>query len=310
MRHRTLPLAALALSACTLNVRSIDHSLTAESGGAVEAVSFDATSDSGALDETRLLVRGGARTSALATARLGGLRAADAGADDWSAFVLAWVASGTDASQVTLDYRPPVNDLEVWTDELALDVPADVQLTMEAASESIEATGLTGMASLATRSGSIEFDGDADVDLSADSGSIHARIGAGSLATTSGSIDVQATGSVIATARSGSIDATFDRSGRFSTTSGSVSARLLAGLDSAGVDASATSGSVSLRVPSGVAMTLDLAADGGSVSVEVGTVRQSGSTVLVDIAGGGPRVRIRTDSGSISVSEARVNGRD
>ncbi|MBN8615266.1 MAG: DUF4097 family beta strand repeat protein [Deltaproteobacteria bacterium] len=304
-RTHTLPLALVALGACTLNVQPVDHRVSARTTDDVRGLSSDLRAL--ALDDVEVLI-GPTADDPTASVHITGLLAFDRSIDDLvSGMVIAFDASDPDAT--SLRYTAAALEAEtVHVDALELALGEGTALDLTTTRGSIELTGLHAPARLHATSGSIDVEDATEVDLRATSGSIRVIATQGTLQCDSGSIDMEMTGPVMARATSGSIRGTFDGGGTLSADSGSLDLVLLGPLDRDLV-LEADSGSIDLVVPDDLAARVEANADSGGVDVHVGaTDAGDGHSFVGDLNGGGTFViRATTSSGSIRISSRRAD---
>lgn len=292
------PVAFLLTSACTLNVASVDHTLSARTEGPFTTVGVD-LSDLALADDLGLSVRGSADAFAVGTGRLVGLRGTSESED---ALIEGWdLAFGTAGARVDLALSLPPNPRSLWLSSLTLDVPSGADVVLALGDQSAHASDLTGRIEAVASSGSMEIQTRGVAELTAASGSLEVSAAAGTFTTESGSIDFVVDGWVVASAASGSIEGAMGDGGSLETESGSIDVTLTAA-PTRDLSIRASSGSIVLRVPEGAPLTLDVASEHGDVVVNAGALREEGDAVMGDLAGGGPLVHIRTTTGSIVVT--------
>jgi DUF4097 and DUF4098 domain-containing protein YvlB len=186
-------------------------------------------------------------------------------------------------------------------------VPAATQLRSRTGSGSQSATGLAGPVRLESGSGSVAIKDIAGAaEASTGSGSIRAHGIGGAFTGNAGSGQIEvvqtAPGDVVASTGSGSVDLKgVAGAARVRTGSGSVT---IDGRPSGPWDLETGSGSVRARMAPDAAFTIDARAGSGGVSTSqpvtvAGTVARG--ELHGQVRGGGPTVRIRTGSGSISL---------
>lgn len=190
--------------------------------------------------------------------------------------------------------------------EIIAVVPAEVKLTVNTASGSVEAWDRKADVTLSTSSGAVRAERiEGRVDLRTSSGQISARQVAGSLSaiSSSGRIAIeQVTGDVEASAASGSLS--------IDGVSGKLSAHTNSGAlyvetDTVGgpYDLGAASGSIRLAVPGSAPVRIDARTSSGSVSgpswLQLGEGRGSATGSQGE---GTHLVTLRTTSGSISIT--------
>jgi hypothetical protein len=177
-----------------------------------------------------------------------------------------------------------LNDISM---RLEIETPADTQLRAHADSGGIRVEGVHGPVECKTDSGGIEInDVSASVHAAADSGGIHVRNVKGSLFAHVDSGGIEATGIA------GSIDAESE-SGRLrleQTTPGTISAK-------------AESGGVTVTLARGAGYDISAETESGHISIPEMTVRSALSSNHVEgkVGGGGPLVKVRADSGSVTI---------
>jgi putative adhesin len=170
---------------------------------------------------------------------------------------------------------------------LEIETPTSTQVRAHADSGGIRVEGVQGPVDCKTDSGGIQInDVSASVHAAADSGGIHVRNVKGSLFAhvDSGGID--------ATGIAGSIDAQAD--------SGSVR---LEQTTPATINAKVDSGGVTVRLARGAGYDVSAETDSGRVSVPEMTVRGAFSSHHIEgkVGGGGPLVKVRAESGSVTI---------
>jgi hypothetical protein len=189
-------------------------------------------------------------------------------------------------NQVRIGYARPglLKDISM---QLEIETPADTKLRANADSGGIHVEGIRGPVDCKTDSGGMEIkDVSASVHASADSGGIRVRNVNGSLyaRVDSGGID--------ASGIAGSIDAATD--------SGSLR---LVQTTAAPISAKAESGSVTVALAQGAGYDISADAESGRVSVPEMTVHSVFSSHHIEgkVRGGGPLVKIKVDSGSVTI---------
>lgn len=213
-------------------------------------------------------------------------------------------SSGDVASRIAeLERNPPIEQREnhlrvgyVHDNELMrgisisfeIETPGDTQLRAHADSGGIHVADIHGPVDCKTDSGGIEItDISAAVNAVADSGQIVAK---------------NINGSLFAHADSGAIDA--------SGIAGSIDARAesgrlrLAQTTPATINARADSGSVTVTLAQGAGYDVSAETDSGRISVPEMTVHSAFSSHHIEgtISGGGPMVKLRADSGSVTIN--------
>jgi hypothetical protein len=302
-RFALVPILLLALAgACTFNTSWLDRQVGADT----DPGSFDVLRVEGAprsvLGATSLRVTGSARDATSATAHLVGILGVNDDADAIArGFTVDWSRIDAATVGVLVDVAPGAGS-RAWIDEVHVSLPSQRDLVLRTDDGSIDVSGVSGRVEASASSGSIVVQGAGIVDLTADSGSIVVGAQAGNAHTSSGSIVLDLTGWVSASADSGSIAGRIGGGGDITTSSGSIDVELTQALDRDLV-LEAGSGSIELVVPSGASMILDVAADDGSVSIDVGGVRHDGHAFQGAVREGGLTVRARATSGSIVVVE-------
>ncbi len=271
-------------------------SMTAGLMAAAEEGSFNKTlTVSGPIDLDVQTDSGGItiRQGSAGTVRVHGYLKADHG----------WLGSGDSAARIReLERNPPIEQsgdrvrigylrrsglLNNISMRLEIETPADSKVHARADSGGIHVDGVHGPVDCKTDSGGIEVnDAAATVRLVADSGGIRVRNLRGSLFAhvDSGGID--------ASGIAGSIDAQSD------------SGRLRLGQTvPAPITAVAESGGVSLTLAPGAGYDISAETGSGSISVPEITVHSAFSSHHMEgkLAGGGPLVKVRADSGSVSI---------
>jgi hypothetical protein len=182
----------------------------------------------------------------------------------------------------------PENRLKDISMRLEIETPADTQLRAHADSGGIRVEGVHGPVDCKTDSGGIEIDDvSAAVHAAADSGGIRVRNVRGSLFAHVDSGGIEATGI------GGSIDAQTD--------SGSVR---VAQTTPAPINAKAESGGVTVTLVHGAGYDINAATESGRISVPEMAVHSAFSSHHVEgkVGGGGPLVKIRVDSGSVTIN--------
>jgi hypothetical protein len=303
--NRRLLLASLltiSLPACTLNATSIERELSAVSGPGFTTAVLDLTDPDDALDSVDLTITGAMRADAVATGRIVGLRGS---ADSEDALLRGWSLGWTalDATHAEVDITTPPDSLEVWMDSLTLSLPMDRDLLLTLGSHAAHLSNLGGRVEVLSTSGSMHVGTMGVVDLTSGSGSMVVTASAGTLTSGSGNMVLNLGGWVNASTESGSIAGTIGDGGSLDAASGSIDIELIHAL-TRDLSITTNSGSVVVRVPTGAPMSLDLAAEDGSLSVRVEGVSHDGDHLVADVAGGGPVLSIRTGSGSIVVVDA------
>lgn len=290
-------LFVLLASGCTLNVASVSGDVRVDGTPAYDTLSIDVTG-APALEGAGVVVTGGEDDSTAASAHVVGLRTLD---QDPDALLAAWRLALGDGDPLPLRITAPDDDATLL-ERLDVVMPAarDVELVLGSSSASL--SNLRGRVTAEASSGSIDCTTRGVVELRATSGSIDAGGAAGTLSATSGSIHLVLGGWVNASAESGSIDGTIGDGGSVTTTSGSIALTLTAPL-TRDLVLSADSGSVSLHLPPGIGVELDLGTGSGTAHVELSSFEASGHEVTQTILGGGPRIHVRTGSGSIHIDD-------
>lgn len=296
----TLSLAAVG---CTLGVSPVEVSADAEHDA--EGITLVAGDFRGL--GTRVDVRGAARSTLGARLVARGLvRPGDEEAAQESLavdFLTGTTARGEAGIAVSMRARGRFTELmRLHSAELDVPTGTDIDLRLGDSSASLVDVG-TVMADLG--SGSIDVTHAAEVELRAGSGSIVALdVGEAILSAGSGSIHVELREGIDAETGSGSISGFVGDGGRAQAGSGSVTLRATRALVRDLV-LSAGSGSVSLDLLAGATdVELDLDAGSGSIHVEAGGVTRDGEgPIRVVLGSGGPRIEVRTGSGSISIGE-------
>ncbi len=215
-----------------------------------------------------------------------------------------WFSSGDVSARIAeLERNPPIeqrgNQLRVGyvhnrellrgiSIRFEIETPGDTQLRAHADSGGIHVADIHGPVDCKTDSGGIEiFNIAAAVNAAADSGHIVAKNINGSLLAhvDSGGID--------ASGIAGSIDAR--------TESGSLR---LAQTTPATINAKADSGSVTVTLAQGAGYDVSAQTDSGRISVPEMTVHSAFSSHHIEgtISGGGPLVRLKADSGSVTIN--------
>lgn len=170
---------------------------------------------------------------------------------------------------------------------LEIETPANTQLHAHADSGGIRVEGIQGPVDCKTDSGGIEInDVSAAVHAEADSGGIHAR---------------NIKGSFIAHVDSGGIEAIgIAGSIQASTDSGRVK---LSQTTPAPISAKADSGGVSVTLAHGAGYDISADTESGHITIPEMTVHSIFSSHHVEgkVAGGGPLVKIKVESGSVTV---------
>lgn len=213
-----------------------------------------------------------------------------------------WFGSGDGEARIReLEQHPPVeqngnhvrvgyasrNLLDNISMRLEIETPADTQLRARADSGGIHVDGIQGPVDCKTDSGGVEInDVGSNVRANADSGGIHVR---------------NVKGSLFTHADSGGIDAT-DIDGSIDAQSDSGSLRLVQ-TKPATIHANAASGSVTVTLAHGTGYDVSIETESGRISVPQMTVNSSLSSHHVEgkIGGGGPMVKIKAESGSVTI---------
>ncbi len=272
----------LALSAGLLaraEVGSFEKSLTVSG-----PVDLDVKTDSGAITVRQGVSR---------VVRIYGIITANRG----------WFSSGDAASRIAeLERNPPIeqqgNHLRVGyvhdsdllrniSIRFEIETPGDTQLRAHADSGGIHVADIHGPVDCKTDSGGIEItDVSAAVHAAADSGHITARNINGSLFA---HVD---SGGINASGIAGSIDAR--------TESGSLK---LAQTTPAAITAKADSGNVTVTLAPGAGYEVSAETDSGHISVPEMTVHSTFSSHHIEgtIRGGGPLIKLKADSGSVTI---------
>ena len=304
---RSLCIASLltltALSGCTFNVQTLEEDVVSETTESLSRLRLAAT-DAGVPIEGDIVIRGADRVGAAATLTLEGLVGASEDPDAIaSALDVRWHSGGDPVMELLVSYDGSAAE-SVWVGDMTVELPLGTSLDATIGSASIDVAGLDAeLVGIDASSGSMIVRDAREVLLQADSGSIDVEAEHGSVMARSGSIRAMLTGPMRAGARSGSIRGTFGGHAEAFTLSGSIELELLGELDD-DVLLGAGSGSVTLVVPPGVGMNLELTADSGSVTVSAGDIDHSGPDFTGALNGGGTfTVRIGTDSGSVTVIE-------
>jgi len=213
-----------------------------------------------------------------------------------------WFSSGdVEARMRELESHPPVEQmgnrvrvgyareglLKGISMRLEIETPVDTQLRARADSGGIRVESIRGPVDCKTDSGGIEVqDISGNVRAAADSGGIHVKSVNGSPVAHVDSGGIEARGIA------GSIDAQTD--------SGSVR---LEQTTPAPISARAESGGVTVTLAHGAGYDISADAESGRVSVPEITVHSVFSSHHIDgkVGGGGPLVKVRVDSGSITI---------
>ena len=204
-----------------------------------------------------------------------------------------------------------------------LTLPADSLLRSKTGSGSHRIEGLRGDLHVSTGSGSIVAREIGSLSASAGSGSISIEGADGTVRANTGSGKIQATGvggAITAKTGSGGIEVVQAGSGDVdvSSSSGTVRVRgvrgtLRASTTSGGLhvqgeprgdwELSAASGGVRVDVPDGFGFDLEATTSSGSIDVDMPVAVSSTGrrTLRGTVHGGGPRLRVRTSSGSIDI---------
>ncbi len=302
-RSLTIALVSL-LAGCTFNVSSFSvDDITSVAPIVPTRIHADLSSVS-FLDGFGLRVVGAPSTTT-ATARVTASGLLGAGVDATAVrngIHVTWPIDPSDATTLGLGvtYDGPMIET-VTVEGLDVALPSVTALDLSLGSHDAEVTGVTGMLTLSTGSGSIVVHDAGDFALTADSGSIDVAGHGGSASCTSGSVHFEASGAMTSHTTSGSIEGSFGGGGELSATSGSVDVVLTTALDR-DLTLSAESGSIHLVVPTGSSMRIETHTGSGSSHVSVGGV-SSNDDFTGTIGSGGFLVRATTGSGSIHISE-------
>jgi len=287
---------AIAASACTLMVveASGTRSATFADGGWSKFELRAAEMTSG------LRVRGGSASTLTAKAELGALLSEGS---ETEAFDNAQIVFRRVASVLSLSMAADGDFAElIYFKGLEIDTPSTVDLDIEANDTNIEITGMSGAVRAKTGAGRVDVTTGGAIDIEAGSGTIKAscgttaRIRGGSGTTTliAGSkIDVDSDG--------GTVQADTPVGGIVKSDSGIIDLKLTA--NTFGITTvESNSGNVVVRVPKGSQYNLDAWSKSGIITIDVG-----GLTVTDPyngpVNGGGPLVTIRTDTGSLTVTD-------
>jgi hypothetical protein len=213
-----------------------------------------------------------------------------------------WFGSGDVEARIReLEQHPPVeqngnrirvgyasrNLLDNISMRLEIETPADTKVHAHADSGGIHIDGIHGPIDCKTDSGGLDInDVSSNVRANADSGGIRVR---------------NVKGSLFAHADSGGIDAT-DIDGSIDAQSDSGRLRLVQ-TKPAPIHATAASGGVIVTLAHGAGYDVSVETDSGRISVPEMTVNSSLSSHHVEgkIGGGGPLVKIKADSGSVTI---------
>ncbi|AKF03545.1 DUF4097 family beta strand repeat-containing protein [Sandaracinus amylolyticus] len=301
---RTSLVLALA-TGCTFNAEPFTRAVPAEHDAAITKLRVDIDGLGSTFDGGDLVIRGADRPGASAEVTISGLVGVGDDPDQIASDMEVALQDGGDSVvELRLAYRGPAAE-SVWVDSVAIEQQIGTELDVSAGSATVDAAGLDApFVNIHTGSGSIRLRDADEVILQAGSGSIDVVAGSGTLMADSGSITMAMSGPVLADTDSGSIDGSFGGHGELSADSGSLELELTTPLDG-DVILGTDSGSITLVIPRGAGMSLDLDAGSGSVTVRAGGVSESGESFSGAINGGGEfRVRARAGSGSITVREA------
>jgi hypothetical protein len=298
MRRATPFVPALALAACTLNVQSIDRTITSRTTEGVALLRSDL--EARELGHASIVV---GPTVADPTVGLvvRGLVAFDRRIDDVLSRIRADFDTADPAATGLVFSLEGTREEAIAVEEIELALRPGTALDLTTTRGSVEVRGLESDARIVATSGSIDVTDARDVELRATSGSIRVQAQRGTLDASSGSIDLEMTGAVEAHATSGSIAGRFGGGGVITCTSGSLDLELLGPLDR-DLTLSADSGSITLVVPPDVAARVEASADSGSVDVAVGAVQHDGDDFVGEIGEGGTfLIRATADSGSVHI---------
>jgi len=193
-------------------------------------------------------------------------------------------------------------------------VPEEVVLELvKSTNGSLRVTGVRGNAVLRTTNGSVRVASvSGTVNASSTNGSIEcvSTKGAVDVRTTNGRVKLEAIeGPIDASTTNGSITAemtksTDDRKLRFSTTNGSISLRLPAGLRN-DIRASTSNGAIDLRLPASAAFHVNARTNGASIRTEFDVKGDISKKSIEGVVGaGGPLLDLSTSNGSISLQRS------
>jgi hypothetical protein len=190
-------------------------------------------------------------------------------------------------NRVRIGYVHEPDLLKGISKRLEIETPADTEVHAHADSGGIRVSNLHGPVDCKTDSGGIDVDDvSANAHLAADLGGIHARNINGSLYAHVDSGGIEANGI------SGTIDAEAD--------SGSIR---IAQTKAAPITAKADSGGVTVTLAHGAGYDVEAETGSGHISFPEMTVRSSLSQHHIEgkIGGGGPLVKVKVDSGSVTI---------
>jgi hypothetical protein len=210
-----------------------------------------------------------------------------------------------------------------------ISVPSDCRVRLETAGGHVHVTGIQAAVDAKTAGGALRFQGirgpingdtsgggvaviqcDGEIDVETSGGGIEVKGGAGTLNadTSGGSIRVTRFAGPAQVETSGGSITVEEVAGKIvgNTSGGSITAVLSGPTLPGTVDLETAGGSVNLTVPEGVAFSLDAATSSGGVRSDIpvefeGKPRRNVLNGVVN--GGGPRVKLRTSGGTISVKK-------
>lgn len=223
----------------------------------------------------------------------------------------------SDLENLEVEIRPVAGSLSVVTRNprrlgnayvrLELVVPADTTFDLRTSSGAVELSGLRGGGSAETSSGRVtarDMSGKVSLHTSSGGMAVYGFEGELQLHVSSGSIDVDsADGSLDAHTSSGGIDVR-EAQGRvqLDTSSGSIDYQ---GVPVGDCSFKTGSGSIDVRLPSGLDARVDLHTGSGSVNVNFAVDGEQSRQTVVGVIGSGGDTSIyaRTNSGGISLRQ-------
>ncbi|WP_373048316.1 DUF4097 family beta strand repeat-containing protein [Vulgatibacter sp.] len=184
----------------------------------------------------------------------------------------AWLDLARSGSSLSLVLRGIGDRSEsIWFEWLDASMPHAIDLDLETDTADITVGGMSGRVRAHTDTGDIEVATSGRLDLESDTGRIRAAGSGGSITTDTGDVTLRL------------VDAGFGD-----------------------VRVETDTGDVTVRVPAGAGFVLDVETDTGEIVVEAGGLYlREDDGVHAVVGGGGPRIRIETDTGDVRITEIR-----
>lgn len=286
------------LGACTFNVGVEGATRDATTSDPLTGISSDLRGVG--FRNGHVMVTGSSRSNATATATVGAL-VGGGSSSLRDRLAVSWAPVSAGIAVLSVGYGGAGAET-TWLEVVDVEVPSGTDVTLQVAGADVGVAGTTGRVEVTDLSGDIEVTGAGEVALRGGAGDIVVDADGGSVVSEGGDVTMTFAHTASVRTGGGAIVGAIGDTAELESDAGAIDVSVSAAL--AELTVRSMNGAITVRVPVGASLVLDLESTHGPVHVAAGGVTFDGSGVVRRTLGaGGPVVTVRSTSGRIEVVE-------